>query len=60
MVALVDVEFTVTRLVMVEVALFTRMPPLSVASPVSESVPPIEVLFETVSCDIDAVFVTDR
>ena len=57
---MVLVAFTVTRFVIVEVALFTRMPPPSVASPVSESVPPIEVLFETVSCDIDAVFVTDR
>ena len=60
MVAFVDVALTVTRLVIVDVALFTRMPPVSVASPVSESVPPIEVLFETVSCDIDAVFVTER
>ena len=60
MVAFVDVELTVTKFVIVLVALFARMPPLNVESPVSESVPPIEVLFETVSCDMDAVFVTER
>ena len=60
MVAFVDVEFTVTRLVIVLVLLFTRIPPFNVASPVSESVPPIEVLFETVSCEVDASVDTDR
>ena len=34
MVAFVDVALTIVRLVMVEVALFTRIPPVSVESPV--------------------------
>ena len=59
-VALVEVALTEVKLRMVEVALFTRMPPVRVESPEAEiaakveapetvSVPPIVALFETAS-----------
>ena len=70
-VALVEVEFTVIRFVIVDVELFTRIPPERVPrpeavsveredSPMTERLPPIDPLFETVSCEVEAFPLTER
>ena len=59
-VAFVVVEFTITRLVMVDDAAFARMPPFNVESADTVRVPPMDALFETVRAEVDARVVTAR
>ena len=57
---MVVVLLVMVRFVIVLDALFTRSPPVRVASPVRERVPPKVVLFETVSWEVEAKVPTER